>query len=258
MFIQIHTLTGYSGVLLNRDDTGMAKRLPYGDAIRTRASSQFAKRKIRKAEGEFNIASLGEVAVRSRESFKREIALPLITEGHDEAKVIAVTLAVMDAVFKPSAGALKDRKEKQSAIDKGEKSPIELLSRNEINVLSRSELRFLRGIVEAHLDGDHAEAMKALERKLKDKDFAANLKEVGQAMSLDVAMFGRMVTGDALSSVDAAVHVAHALTTHAQAVETDFVTAVDDLVTGDEDNGGGHLGEAELTSPMLYGYYVVD
>jgi len=75
---------------------------------------------------------------------------------------------------------------------------------------------------------------------------------------LDVAMFGRMITGDALSSVSAAVHVAHGLTVHAQAVETDFFTAVDDLVTGDEDAGGGHLGEVEITSPMLYGYYVVD
>jgi CRISPR system Cascade subunit CasC len=49
MFVQIHTLTGYAGVLPNRDDTGMAKRLTYGDAVRTRTSSQFAKRKIRTA-----------------------------------------------------------------------------------------------------------------------------------------------------------------------------------------------------------------
>lgn len=258
MFIQIHTLTGYSGVLLNRDDSGMAKRLPYGDAVRTRTSSQFAKRKIRKADGDFTIEALGDVSVRSRETFKREIAQPLVAAGHDIGRVVAVTLAVMDAVFKPSSGALKDRKEKQASIDKGDMSPLELLARNEINVLSKAEICWLRDLVEDHLSGDQAETMAGLAESLKDKEFAANLKLAGSSMSLDVAMFGRMVTGDALSAVDAAVHVAHALTTHAQSVETDFFTAVDDLVTGDEDNGGGHLGESELTSPMLYGYYVVD
>lgn len=29
-FIQIHFLTSYAAALLNRDDSGMAKRLPYG------------------------------------------------------------------------------------------------------------------------------------------------------------------------------------------------------------------------------------
>jgi len=73
-----------------------------------------------------------------------------------------------------------------------------------------------------------------------------------------MAMFGRMVTGDVLSGADAAVNVAHAITTHAQATEVDFFTAVDDLVTGIGDKGGAHLGETEITSPLLYGNYVLD
>ena len=34
-FIQIHNLHGYSSVLLNRDDTGLAKRMTYGGKTRT-------------------------------------------------------------------------------------------------------------------------------------------------------------------------------------------------------------------------------
>ena len=34
LFIQIHTLTSYPGALLNRDDVGFAKRLPFGGATR--------------------------------------------------------------------------------------------------------------------------------------------------------------------------------------------------------------------------------
>ena len=39
-FLQIHTISPYTGALLNRDDAGLAKRLPYGGVLRTRVSSQ--------------------------------------------------------------------------------------------------------------------------------------------------------------------------------------------------------------------------
>ena len=39
-FVQIHYLTAYPASLLNRDDAGMAKRLPYGGTSRIRVSSQ--------------------------------------------------------------------------------------------------------------------------------------------------------------------------------------------------------------------------
>ena len=32
MFLQIHTLTSYAAALLNRDDAGLAKRIPFGNA----------------------------------------------------------------------------------------------------------------------------------------------------------------------------------------------------------------------------------
>ena len=50
-FLQIHSLSGYSAVLLNRDDAGLAKRPPYGGAIRTRISSQCLKRRWRTDTG---------------------------------------------------------------------------------------------------------------------------------------------------------------------------------------------------------------
>jgi len=43
-FLQLHTLHGYAGVLLNRDEAGLAKRLTYGNHVRTRVSSQRLKR----------------------------------------------------------------------------------------------------------------------------------------------------------------------------------------------------------------------
>ena len=39
-FIQISTLTTYPASLLNRDDSGLSKRIPFGGVSRTRVSSQ--------------------------------------------------------------------------------------------------------------------------------------------------------------------------------------------------------------------------
>ena len=48
-FLQIHTLTTYPAALLNRDDAGLAKRLPFGGSTRARISSQCQKRRWRMA-----------------------------------------------------------------------------------------------------------------------------------------------------------------------------------------------------------------
>jgi CRISPR system Cascade subunit CasC len=54
-FVQIHWLASYPGALLNRDDSGLAKRLPFGGATRTRVSSQCLKRHWRTAEDEYDL-----------------------------------------------------------------------------------------------------------------------------------------------------------------------------------------------------------
>jgi len=77
---------------------------------------------------------------------------------------------------------------------------------------------------------------------------------------LDAALFGRMVTSDILARCDAAIHVAHAFTVHEEEVETDYFTAVDDLmgIEGEEELGSAHINTSELASGLYYGYVVVD
>ena len=83
-FIQIHTLHNYPAALLNRDDAGLAKRLPYGNAIRTRISSQCLKRHWRVADDIFSLASLGvPMATRSRE-LPRQMRDMMIAQGMSE------------------------------------------------------------------------------------------------------------------------------------------------------------------------------
>ncbi len=66
-FIQIHTLHTYPAALLNRDDAGLAKRLPLGNAVRTRISSQCLKRHWRVTDDQFALSKLDvPMAIRSR------------------------------------------------------------------------------------------------------------------------------------------------------------------------------------------------
>jgi len=57
---------------------------------------------------------------------------------------------------------------------------------------------------------------------------------------------------------EAAVQVAHAVTTHKVAVEDDFYTAVDDLKTPEEDAGAGFMGELGFGSGVFYLYVCID
>ncbi|MDO6587481.1 type I-E CRISPR-associated protein Cas7/Cse4/CasC [Salipiger sp. 1_MG-2023] len=75
--------------------------------------------------------------------------------------------------------------------------------------------------------------------------------------AIDIAMFGRMLAADADFNRDAAVQVAHAITTHSAQAEEDWFSAVDDL-NKLEDTGAGHLGEIAFGSGIYYQYVCVD
>ena len=68
-----------------------------------------------------------------------------------------------------------------------------------------------------------------------------------------------MVTSDPEANTEAAIHVAHAFTVHAEESESDYFTVVDDL-RGAETGEAGTAGifDTELTSGLFYGYVVID
>ena len=76
----------------------------------------------------------------------------------------------------------------------------------------------------------------------------------------DIAMFGRMLADDPKFNREAAVQVAHAITTHRAVAEDDYYTAVDDLKSRDEpeDAGAGFVGVQEFGAGIFYLYVCVD
>ena len=250
-FVQFHTLISYPGSLLNRDDSGYAKRMPFGGAMRTRISSQCLKRHWRMAgtdQGhEWGLEKIADLSVRSRETFLRELGEPL-TEEYPEPIVATVLKAFQDSIYPAKEGA--------SETSGGEPS-LQDLKRKEVSILGRPEIKYLMGEAKQICDevGDDVDKAKA-----KAKDYVsihkANLKAMGAG--LDAALFGRMIAADPSARIDAAIHVAHAMSVHSEESETDYFTAVDDLVTGESGTGSALLSESELTSALYYSYIVID
>ena len=242
-FLQIHTLHNYPAALLNRDDAGLAKRLPYGDAIRTRISSQCLKRHWRVADDAFALKNLDvPMAVRSRETPR------LIKERLMEAGV-AESLAQISVEGLRAAGLLDKAKDLKGK---------DALATGQAVLLGYAEIEYLVQRCTT-LAGEHTEE-KALKAAIAAflKDEKKNLEALGHGSGLESALFGRMVTSDVLASRDASIYVAHAFTVHEAQVENDYFTVVEDLLHEAGEAGSAGIFDTELASGLYYGYLVVD
>ena len=268
-FIQIHTLHNYPGVLLNRDDAGLAKRLPYGDAIRTRISSQCLKRHWRMADDHFALANLGvPMAVRSRQ-FVERIRESLTADGIAEDIAIVISSTFAEALKKDigklmkAVPAAKKGKKKAAEAEMGSDDallgePESESTQKQAILLGVAEFEYLTKIaIEVGKQAESADkARQAFLLRLKSEQ--ANLAAMPLNCGLESALFGRMVTSDVLASRDAAVYVAHAFTVHEAQVENDYFTVVDDLLREAGEQGSAGIFDTELASGLYYGYVVVD
>lgn len=237
-FLQIHTLTSYTAALLNRDDSGLAKRLTYGGSLRTRISSQCLKRHWRTADDPHALHAIdgADAAFRSRELVTRKVLGGLVPED--------VAQAVEPIFQKAVYGDKGTTKQSRQTLLFGER-----------------EIAWLRAEAErliAAAAGDSKAAAKTAERWGKDfkNNIAAMREETALPGGLTAALFGRMVTSDTSANITAPVHVAHAFTVHGEESESDYFTAVDDL--SEDEPGADTIQETELTSGLFYGYVVVD
>lgn len=251
-FLQIHMLTSFPASLLNRDDAGLAKRIPFGGVIRTRISSQCLKRHWRMADDPYALSTIdADLSVRSRQTFEHKLYRPLLAANPslDESLAEAVSVALMKKVLG------QDGENDKNA-----------LHTKQVTVLGPAEMRFLLTLAQKVIDTKPTlDSKKRLDAKvidaIFDKKAEENLRGLTRAAGLDAALFGRMVTSDILSRGDAAIHVAHAFTTHGEYTEADYFSALDDLQVnerGEATLGSGHINSTELTTGLFYTYAVVD
>lgn len=241
-FLQIHTLHSYTAALLNRDDSGQAKRLIYGGTSRTRISSQCLKRHWRTAENDPHALQrlAGYVdSFRSRELVTEKVIAPLKGRYSDEV-VAALEPAFQKLVYGEKGDQGKRRRQTL------------LLGQPELNWLAAKAEEIARSVSDAQ------SAEKVVAEWVKDKNFKAMSENTALPGGLVAALFGRMVTSDPAANIEAPVHVAHAFTVHAAEAEDDYLTAVDDLKREEDDSAADTIQETEITSGLFYGYVVID
>jgi CRISPR system Cascade subunit CasC len=258
--------------------------MPFGGAVRTRISSQCLKRHWRVFEGENSLRTIdAPESIRSRVSFEKFIVEPLVQDGIPQNVARAAAAKIIGKVF--GGEAKKDKQEK--AEKKGKKKaqaaapttgdatvanadvPVEavvaeIAKTAQVTVLGRPELDYFLQLAREAIQvggNDVGKVEKALDDRIEEKKMKENiqaLKPGSLEAGLGAALFGRMVTGDILARTDAAIHVAHAVTVHSQMTESDYFSAIDDLLREEGEQGSGHINASELTSGLFYGYVVVD
>jgi CT1975-like protein len=178
-FLQIHTLTSFSGVLLNRDETGAAKRMPYGGAVRTRISSQCLKRHWRTAADEWSIEEEADKSLRTRHIFEKQLhqAVKRHTNAPDE---------IVEAVGKAVTVMLYGRepvKERQAM----------LFGRPEIQAIERLSISLVQDAVAAGADAKAA-CQRAEERIKEQKKNLSSMKDQAGSVPAVVSPGRRRLT----------------------------------------------------------------
>ncbi|MEU5242666.1 type I-E CRISPR-associated protein Cas7/Cse4/CasC [Streptomyces asoensis] len=236
LFVEVHILQSLPPSNINRDDSGTPKQALYGGARRARVSSQAWKRatRIQFAQSE-EPADRATRTKRIASLLAARLASPTDKGGAGLDGADADRLAA--ALLEPLGITKSSKKEEQSAY---------------LLFFGKRQLDSLITL----LDGRAGEFLALPEKELKEKVAGLDvISALSTGHPAEVALFGRMVADLPALNVDAAVQVAHALSTHAVRTEFDYYTAVDD--ENSEDNGAGMIGTVEFNSSTLYRYAVL-
>lgn len=228
-FVQFHLLTSFGPSNPNRDDQGRPKQAMVGGVPRLRMSSQSVKRALRESSF-FALDLKGQMGTRTKRLHEL-LVTHLVNTGTEASRAAEIATEV--------AGIFG----KIDAPKKGDEARIATT----LAFISPEEWRLAEELA------TNAAAGEALP---KDKDLKKLVLRKADG-AVDIAMFGRMLADDADFNRDAAVQVAHAITTHAAQAEEDWYSAVDDLNKA-EDTGAGHLGETAFGSGIYYQYVCVN
>lgn len=273
MLIEFHLLQNHAPSNLNRDDSGSPKDCIFGGIRRSRISSQCLKHAIRKSTL-FTTALNGYLGSRTR------IMPGLIMEelnknpGEFSEELIKQIGRAMTNIAKKST----DRENEEDGNDQEadivhEDQNEDLLLTPQGIFLTVHEIRSMADILREYF-ATNSESFKLIigyldpETKLskadtkqgrkKSKDLLQKLAKAINWKTVDVALFGRMITSPAFVNVSASLQVAHAISTHKMEHEFDYFATVDDILEAKNIPGASMIGDVEFNSACYYKYLSLD
>lgn len=246
IFMQFHILTSFPPANLNRDDLGQPKSAMLGGINRIRVSSQSLKRAWR-TSSVFEEALAEHKGIRTKRLGCNAYE-DMVQEGMKEKDAENAARAIAQVFGKLKSGKDLDK-------DRLQHLEVETLAH-----VGPSECKAIEELVAICAGNGRQPSNDELDLLRKDHQ------------SADIALFGRMFTSKSkedkkkdpkgpdriLYSVDASAQIAHAITVHKAIAENDFFTAVDDLNSGEEDRGSGHMGDTEFAAGLFYLYGCVN
>ena len=239
MLYEIHMLKNYPPVNLNRDDSGAPKSCMFGGTTRGRVSSQCLKRSWR-------LSPLLSQAVGAEHLGTRTRQLPQLVA--EKLREMGVSPEYIETVLPKISGfGNKDGNENKDGAYTAQ-----------IVFYAPEDIQAVADVIKEKLDGcSTVKEVKAL--KAKELQEAVKGAEV-RPITLDMALFGRMVTSNAFRDVEAAMQVAHAISTNKLNMESDYFTAMDDLLSGAtmEEKGSAMIGDTDYNSACYYLYASLD
>ena len=271
-FLDIHVLLSSPYANLNRDDTGSPKTCHIGGVERARVSSQCQKRAARLAmtiEGATRTrklpASIAEqLAGWQPAAAQTAAAAVLAAHGFEPYKDDLGETSIL--TFLPDNAGLRIA-QAVTAHAPGLSAAVEALPPADNAAAAAANAKMLGLALAAKKPAAKASAAAKLHAAVAARAVAehvANPEKLYAAVKHElarvnpaIALFGRMLTAMPDTNVDGAAQVAHAFSTHAADIDTDYFTAVDDL-NDDAEPGAGMIGTPDYVSAVYYRRAVAD
>jgi CRISPR system Cascade subunit CasC len=229
MLIEMHVIQNHSPANLNRDDLGAPKTCYFGGVLRSRISSQCIKRSIRKSD-EFKLLCGG---IRTRRLPKH------LAEQIKEKDVLKLAEDIVQ-----KCGVLHDEEQ-----DDKKKDVIVFLSKS----AAAHMVKLLREAPEKTTEKEIRHLARQFAEIIQRERYVPDMALSGRM--LEPAKTAKDVWQNLNCTVEAALQVGHAISTHEARPEVDYFVAADD-VKG-EDAGGAHIGEAMFASACFYKYFSI-
>lgn len=236
-YVNYHILISHSPSNLNRDDMNMQKTAVFGGTKRTRISSQSLKRAMRHSDYYKN--NISQPSDRTRQLGKVTTKYVEALQGKYEESLIKSVMSLI-------SGESEIRENTQSgAVAAWTVSEVE------------QYCKLYKQLQEQYSEPKEFDKAwnNATDKKklLSDKTKLSLFRETLQN-GKDIALSGRMATSGIMTTVDASLAVAHAITTHTVDTDIDWFTAVDDLNQETGESGSAHLDTTEFSSGVFYRY----
>lgn len=254
IIIDAHVLHAYPLSNLNRDEFGSPKIAFWGGVERSRVSSACIKRGNRKKVE----AVLGDKALRTRR-VPGEVAGELQRRGWngEEATEAGQAVALAAGVKGLAIAEAGTTTVMLYLPEAGISALADLVEANRETIAAAAKQARAEAEAEASKGAGKKKAPKLDKETARQvKAVQAEVRQVLASRNASIAAFGRMLANTPEVTVDGAIAVAPAVTTHATEEQGDFFTAVDDI-TG-SDNGSAHMGHHAYTSGTFYGYASID